>query len=206
MSQLAARQPRELSSADRVSYAQFLALTDGLSAEWIDGKVVPLVTVSILHNDLTAFLIAVFQAFLGERPIGRLFHEPFQMKTGPNLPGRSPDVMILANEHLSRRQRDHLRGPADLAIEIISPGTARVDRGEKLAEYEAGGVREYWILDPATQEADFYQLDEHGTYHLSQPDEQGIYRSTSVPGFWLRVEWLWSRPTVRRVLSEIVPD
>jgi Uma2 family endonuclease len=34
-----------------------------------------------------------------------------------------------------------------LAIEILSPTTARVDRGRKLALYQREGVQEYWIVD-----------------------------------------------------------
>jgi len=36
-------------------------------------------------------------------------------------------------------------GPADLAIEIVSEESRLRDRGEKFAEYEVGGVKEYWI-------------------------------------------------------------
>lgn len=34
-----------------------------------------------------------------------------------------------------------------LVIEIVSPGTGRVDRGRKRELYQRSGVPEYWVVD-----------------------------------------------------------
>ena len=34
-----------------------------------------------------------------------------------------------------------------LAVEIVSPGTARVDRVAKMADYAEAGIPSYWIID-----------------------------------------------------------
>ena len=47
-------------------------------------------------------------------------------------------------------------------VEIASPESRLRDRGEKFAEYEAGSVREYWLIDRERKEADFYRLGERG--------------------------------------------
>jgi len=67
------------------------------------------------------------------------------------------------------------------------------DRGEKFAEYEMGGVKEYWILDLDLRRADFFALSE-GRYEKRVEDVQGIYSSEAIPGFWMKVEWLWNLP------------
>ena len=38
-------------------------------------------------------------------------------------------------------------------IEILSPGTRRVDETLKLQLYERAGVSEYWIIDPSSETA-----------------------------------------------------
>ena len=53
-------------------------------------------------------------------------------------------------------QATYLDGPADVVVEIISPESRLRDRGEKFAEYEMGGVREYWLIDSERHEADWY--------------------------------------------------
>lgn len=129
---------------------------------------------------------------------------PFQMKLAAT--GREPDLLFLASEHLDRLKKAHLEGPADLVVEVISPESFSGDRGEKFHEYESAGIPEYWLIDPDHEVAEFYQLDARGRYQLIPADEHGIYRSRVLPGFWLRVTWLWQEPLpeTEETLLEIV--
>jgi len=76
----------------------------------------------------------------------------------------------------------------------VSPESAGRDRGEKFYEYEAGGVREYWIIDPQRKRAEWCRLQEDGAYNVIAPDADGIYRSQVLAGLWMREPWLWQRP------------
>ncbi|SNB67821.1 Uma2 family endonuclease [Thermoflexus hugenholtzii] len=127
----------------------------------------------------------------------------FQMKLPRS--GREPDLLFVAPEHLYRLHPTHLEGPADLVVEIVFPGSDPRDRGEKFYEYQEAGIPEYWLLDPQSQWAEFYQRDERGRFQHAPPDPQGIYRSRVIPGFWLRVDWLWQDPlpSVDMILLEI---
>jgi len=49
-------------------------------------------------------------------------------------------------------------GAPDLVVEILSPSTAKLDRGAKLQAYERAGVREYWIVDPDARVVEQYEL------------------------------------------------
>jgi Uma2 family endonuclease len=117
--------------------------------------------------------------------------------------GREPDLLFVAEEHLTRLGNTYLDGPADLAVEVISPESVGRDRGEKFFEYEQAGVPEFWLLDPAHRRAEFYQLGDDGLYQLVAADEAGIYRSRVLPGFWLRVAWLWEPPRLLDALKEL---
>src|SRR5437868_13907154 len=98
-----------------ISYEEFLARPESeVIEEWVDGKVVAMAPVSDAHTELGAFLIAILQQFVEAHGAGRLLYEPFQMKTGPKLPGRSPDIFIVRKENLRRIKKTHLEGPADL--------------------------------------------------------------------------------------------
>jgi Uma2 family endonuclease len=71
-----------------------------------------------------------------------------------------PDLIFIATENLHKIQEDGLQGAPDLVIEVLSPGTARYDKGKKKTVYERCGVKEYWIVDPATKAVNGYALQQ----------------------------------------------
>jgi Uma2 family endonuclease len=131
----------------------------------------------------------------------------FLMRLRHRPSGRVPDVLFVATEHLDRLKDTYLDGPADLAVEIVSPSSEVRDRREKLAEYEAAGIPEYWIIDEPHQEAHFYVLDAGGRYRPVPAGDDGIYTSAVLPGLRLRVDWLWRTPllTLDAALADL-PD
>lgn len=42
-------------------------------------------------------------------------------------------------------------------MEVLSDSTRRRDEGIKLIRYESCGIREYWVVDPARNEARIYR-------------------------------------------------
>jgi Uma2 family endonuclease len=180
--------------AGKLSFEEFLAWCDEDTwAEWVDGRVVMVSPASRRHQDLADFLTSILRIYVESRGLGLVLSAPFLMRL-PNIPsGREPDLLFVAAAHKDRLKETYLDGPADLVVEIVSPESRLRDRGEKFAEYELGGVREYWIIDPDLRRADFYRLDSEGRYRLVEP-EAGRYQAAVVRGFWLLVEWLWQEP------------
>ena len=177
-----------------MSYQEFLDSWDeSCGAEWKDCTIVPMTPANRSHQDLAGMLEALLRIYAEARRLGKVLPAPFQMKTGPDLPGREPDVLFVATAHLDRLQEKYLDGPADLAVEIVSPDSRLRDRGEKLAEYEMGGVREYWVIDPELKRADFHLLGEDGRYRLREPVD-GVYPCEVLPGLELPLAWLWEHP------------
>lgn len=196
-------QPTADGTRPRMSYTEFLERYDGdPHVEWVNGNVVTMAPVSDEHSDEQVFLLTILVSFVDGRDLGKVRAAPFQMKTGPNLAGRSPDVLFVAKRNVSRLKKTHLAGPADLVVEAISPGSQSVDRGEKYYEYEAG-VREYWLIDPVRKQAEFYLLGRDRQYHLA-PIKDGKFHSVVLKGLWLKVAWLWQspRPSVLAVQKE----
>ena len=179
----------------RMSYEDFLAW-DGANqhVEWVNGEIVPMPPVGNIHQDLKGFLLSVVRTYVSYRKLGAVRDDPFQMKAGPDLPSRAPDIQFISKKRLSRLRENFYDGPADLVIEIISPASRVVDRGEKFYEYEQAGVREYWLLDPQRKQAEFYRLGRDGVFHPVSPDADGIFRSSVIKGLWISLDWLWQMP------------
>ena len=184
----------EMVSKEKLSYEDFLVQYDSTCAEWIDGEVIMTPPASERHQDIGSFLDNLLRPYIEYRDLGRLLLAPFQMRLSQTPSGREPDLLFVASENLDRIKPTYLDGAADLAIEIISPDSINRDRGEKFVEYESAGVLEYWIIDPIRKQADFYRLGADDHYHPVLPDDDGIYHSEVVKGFWLRVSWLWQEP------------
>ena len=179
----------------KMTYEEFLAWADEDTwAEWVNGEVIIMSPASLRHQQLATFLATSINFFVDAHRLGVVLTPPFQMKTGSDLPGREPDIIFVAREHLDRFRDTYLDGPADLVVEIISRDSRARDRGDKFYEYEQGGVREYWLLDYLRRQAEFYQLGRDGIYRPVPIGADGIYHSAVLEGLWLRVEWLWQEP------------
>jgi len=179
--------------AEKITYEEFLLKYMDVHAEWVDGEVIQLMTASDRHQDLVRWLIAILSFFVETYDLGWLRPAPFNMKMPHINRGREPDILFVTTERQHIVQTAHLSDAADLVIEIASPESVGRDRGEKFVEYEAAGVREYWLIDPDRQQAEFYHLADDERYRLISTGD-GLFHSEVLPHFWLKVEWLWQEP------------
>jgi len=99
-----------------------------------------------------------------------------------------PDVIYISATRLAVLGK-RIEGAPDLVVEVLSPGSARHDRGGKLSLYAEAGIREYWIVDPETSHIEFLFNDD-GRFVISLPDA-GVYRSDQIPEIHLDVAEFW---------------
>ena len=111
----------------------------------------------------------------------------------------------MAKANLDRIGPTYLTGAIDLAIEIVSPDSQERDYREKFLDYQSVGVREYWIIDPLSQNVELSSLEEGTGEFRPIALTDGRFSSVVLPGFFLRPDWLWSdpRPTVNDVLRQL---
>ena len=178
-----------------ITYEEYLADEgDNHSTDWVNGKVLDINMVSDEHNKVSGFLLLFLQMWVLETRMGEVRYEPFNMKTGAALPGRSPDVLFVAAAHVDRIRRAFLDGPADIVVEVIGPESRQCDTVEKPQEYAQGGVPEYWLVDYENQQSRFHALDGSGVYQEMPVGDDHIFRSSVLLGLWLDTRWLWQRP------------
>jgi len=180
-------------------------LDEGRHAEWVDGRVIELDPSTAGHQQVVGVLLVLLW-IIAERQEHRprVFTRFLMRLTSPSS-CREPDLAFVKAEHTGRITTYHINGPADLVVEVVSADSVTRDYHEKLAEYEAGGIPEYWIIDPMRREARFYQLSDDGHYRLVPIRPDGSYASEVVDGLRLRVDWLWQRPmpTIDEALADL---
>ncbi len=63
-----------------------------------------------------------------------------------------PDIIFISNKNLIKIENNGLKGAPDLVIEILSPSTSKYDMEDKKLIYEQYGVKEYFIVDPQSND------------------------------------------------------
>ena len=99
----------------------------------------------------------------------------------------------MAKSRLHLLRENHLEGPPDLAVEIVSPDSTERDWQTKHAECAAAGVREYWIVDPLIRQFRAYALTRRKFRPIAS-DEDGRVQSRLLKGLHVRPAWLWRTP------------
>lgn len=188
----------------RLTEEQFLAwCPEDARAEWVDGDVIIMSPCSYHHVNIVGFLGALLREFAERRELGVVLGPEFAVRlTGPDR-RRVPDLLFVARDRTGLLRPTHLEGPPDLAVEVVSPDSVARDWREKFLDYQAAGVREYWIVDPLSQRVELNVLEE-SAYRQVEPRE-GRLDSRALPGFFLRPDWLWQDPLpkLRAVAAEL---
>lgn len=179
--------------AENISFADYLIQYEGQSTEWHAGKIVQKVTNNTRHNLIQHFLGRLLSWYLERTDTGLLITAGMPMYVSDDVSSHEPDLTVVLNENVSRIGEQYIDGAVDLAVEIISPGTAATDRGAKYVEYEAAGVAEYWLIDPIRKKAYIHHLNDEGIYSVisSSMSDSKLLTSSLLKGFQLSSEILW---------------
>jgi Uma2 family endonuclease len=169
---------------------RFMEIPDGDTGiyELMDGMPVRKPSNTSAHQKVSGkILMSIFEK-VKLKDLGHVFHAPFDVVFDSEN-ALVPDLIFISSERQGIIDPDGpIMGAPDLIIEIISPGTARYDRGDKKDLYERFQVKEYWIADPKNASIEVYDLVE-GRYKLvSYAASDGEIESQVLPGLGLRVE------------------
>lgn len=125
---------------------------DGLRHELIDGQFVMSPAPGIDHQTISGLLYVLLLNVVRGTDL-KVLGAPCDVVLGPNVV--QPDVLLAPRDAFSATD---LPVPPLLAVEVLSPSTARLDRGRKRELYEAAGVRHYWLVDPEGPSITTYDL------------------------------------------------
>lgn len=139
----AIRMPTETQwTADRV----YALPDDGLRREVLDGELAVTPAPSLAHQGVAGALFALLREYCKRHGFGEALFSPADIEFSPRRLVQ-PDVFVVprVDGKLPRQWSEVKR--LLLAVEVLSPTTARHDRGKKRHIYQAEGVGEYWIVD-----------------------------------------------------------
>lgn len=119
---------------------------DGKRYEVVDGELLVSPAPSLPHQRALGALYRRLHPFVEAHGLGCVLHSPADIEFDERTLVQ-PDLFV-APLIDGRRPRDwkEIRSLA-LAVEVLSPSTARADRQIKRRRYQRHGVGEYWIVD-----------------------------------------------------------
>lgn len=148
-----------------LTYEDFAALpNDGKRYELHEGELSVTPAPSPLHQGVLGNLFLILAPYVRSLGRGELLLSPLDCIMS-DITVVEPDLVYLDEARRGLISRRAVEGAPTLAVEILSPSTAHIDRRTKMALYARYGVEYYWIVDPDARTIAAYRL-EAGTYRL----------------------------------------
>jgi Uma2 family endonuclease len=119
---------------------------DGNRYEVIDGELLVTPAASWPHQTAAGELHLILAPYVAAPKLGFVFIAPADVIFSPRR-GVQPDVFVVPPVDGRRPTAFKQVGRLLLAVEILSPSTARADRVKKRNMFRDEGVPEYWIVD-----------------------------------------------------------
>jgi Uma2 family endonuclease len=132
---------------------------DGNRYEVIDGELFVTPSPTLRHQEAVREMANRLGAYLKEHAVGCVLISPADV-TFPDGSLTQPDVfvapLLLGKRPSEWKEIESLL----LAVEVLSPSTARADRRVKLHLYQRQHVPEYWIVDVDARLVERWRLDD----------------------------------------------
>lgn len=158
---------------DKFSYADYLTWNDDKRREIIEGWAYDMSPApKQKHQTVSMNLSRIFSNYLKGKSC-KVFAAAFDVclceknESDEEIENVvQPDISIFCDN--SKLNDKGAKGSPDLIVEILSESTYKKDLGVKLLLYQKYGVKEYWIIDPATDSLTVYKLDTSGRYQIDK--------------------------------------
>src|SRR3972149_4558938 len=141
-----------------LTYSDYAALPDdGRRCELHRGELSVTPAPGTRHQEAIVHLIGLLHEHVRSRGLGNVFVAPTDCILS-NVTVVQPDVFYIAADRLTISSERGIEGAPTLVVEVLSPSTARLDRGRKTQLYAEHGVPYYWIVDPESRSIEAYAL------------------------------------------------
>ena len=177
-------------------------ITEQQKVEFINGQVVFHSPVQRRHSVASDFLFKLLSTYVDQNGLGWVGHEKLLVALTRN--DDEPDVAFWRAERAGEFGADQMKFPApDFVAEVLSPSTAKNDRGVKFEDHAAHGVEEYWLVDPQAEAIEKFTL-RAGRFVAAGVFRKGSIASTAVAGFEIPVATVFQREANLRALRRLL--
>lgn len=119
---------------------------DGKRYELVYGELLVTPSPRLWHQEIVGRLYEELRAYIKTHPVGHVLASPADISWSADTLVQ-PDVFVADRDEARTLEWSYVKTLL-LAIEVVSPSTARFDRFTKRRLYQEVGIPEYWIVDP----------------------------------------------------------
>jgi len=185
-----ARGRKDLEYADLLQFPE----GDGNRYEILDGRLYVTPSPNVTHQRVLGRLFKILDDYFEPRGLGEVFFAPLDVIL-TNRDVVEPDIFVVDNaDHLTERA---VEGPPLLAIEILSPSTAKRDRGIKATRYALLGVPHYWLVDPKARTLTCYKARDGEYEPVATVAADGTLAHRDFPGLIIKMSEIWAASPVK---------
>jgi Uma2 family endonuclease len=156
-------------SEQTYTYGDYLTWDDDERWELINGHPYNMSPAPLrIHQEILTMLTSLFYHFFSDKKC-KVYVAPFDVRLPKGTEADEeidtvvqPDLSVICDS--SKLDRRGCKGPPDLVVEILSPGSAGRDMKDKLGLYEKHGVKEYWLVYPYEQVVEIFTINPYGKY------------------------------------------
>ena len=173
----------------KITVAEFMDMDfeEGYIYELINGVIMRRTSPNLDRQEVSLALSIILGTFVKKNNLGKIFTAPTDVYI-TEFDLVVPDLTFVskANAHILYEKRC-IVGVPDLIIEILSKGTQKTDKGDKMKLYKKYSVKEYWMINPRTQTVEVHEW-QNGDYELMfSGEETGEMTSNVLENFKLEI-------------------
>jgi Uma2 family endonuclease len=175
-----------------LTYEEWLKLPEAEGIEEVvNGEIRKMPPNKILHADTVENLADLLKASADRNTIQvRVSTFGLVIRRDP-LTTRVPDIAVFVRSQVVE-QDGYIHSAPELVVEVLSPANTRMERTEKLRDYENLGVPEVWVVSPEAQTVEVLSLKD-GRLSTTALLREGELRPLHLPGVSVDIAAIWPR-------------
>ena len=171
-----------------VSYEEFKKISEKSDNryEYIDGRIYLLASPVVNHQRIIRILLIKLDSWFNNNDC-EPFTSPFDVtlysgeEKKNNINIVQPDILVICDQE-NINEDDRYMGTPELVIEVLSKSNKNHDIIRKLELYRTTGIKEYWIINPFSEEIYLYSFEKENINEIITFKNQEILKSITFRG------------------------
>ncbi|HEX3869573.1 MAG TPA: Uma2 family endonuclease [Pirellulales bacterium] len=175
-------------TASHTTVADYFSMAEGPPYyQLVDGELHMSPSPNRYHQDIVRNITVPLAQHVETVGAGKLYFAPSDVVFGKNHV-LNPDIYFFSVERTGMLTVQGAEGAPDLVVEVLSPGTEKLDLGRKREIYADNGVQEFWAVSPTAMTVKIFRFQQSKTKPVAVLRKDDTITTPLLPGFALTID------------------